>query len=262
MIPMRRLAAVVLLAAGATMQACDSGPSGPRTGSLTVNIPNLPADVPAAVTVQGEVGTPAITVTSTRTIADLDPGIYTVTAVKAVGEKASYSPGTLSQTVDVTAGSTPATVSVAYTLATGLVNVTVEGIPPGGNASVTLFNNAGFFVNLTATREVGNLEPGEYSLQVDPVTADELYAGPPSPATFSVTASTTPVQALARYTAVTGSIQFSSSGLPTGAVPTWDISGPSNYASTVRGTGVQTLSRLAPGDYAVTARNFDFGSET
>lgn len=242
--------------------ACDGGPTGPKTGSLTVNVGTLPADVAAVITVQGAAGTPSISVTATRTIADLDPGTYTVTAGKAVGQKASYLPGVSTQTVEVSAGTTPAAVNVGYTLSTGIVNVVITGIPAAAAAAVTLFNSAGFFVNLTSSQEVGNLDPGEYSLRVLPVAADEVYVGTPSPVTMTVTATPTPVQTQVAYVAATGSIELSSTGLPAGAVPTWDISGPNSFSVTRSGTGTQTLSRLTPGTYTISARNFDVGAET
>ena len=254
-----RFFAGALLALG-VLQSCDSGPTGPRTGSLTVSIANLPDGISAAVTVQGEPGTPAITVPATRTIPDLEPGVYTVTAAKAVGEKASYTPGVASQTVEVTAGSTPASVSIAYTLATGIVSVTISGLPAGTNASATLFNEAGFFTVITGTREIGNLEPGEYTLQVEPVAADEVYMGTPNPRTMTVAASPAPVPAQVTYLASTGTIEFVATGLPAGAMPVWDVSGPLGLVVVIRGP--QLLSKLPPGDYTISARNFDFGAET
>ena len=116
MISIRKFAVPVVAGLALLVQACDGGPTGPTTGSLTVNIANLPPDVAGAVTVQGAVGTPPITVTSTRTIADLAPGTYTITAAKAVGSKASYTPATVSQVAEVVASTTPATVNVGYTL--------------------------------------------------------------------------------------------------------------------------------------------------
>ncbi|MGK2962196.1 MAG: hypothetical protein ACSLFK_08630 [Gemmatimonadaceae bacterium] len=260
MISIRRFAVAALLGTGLTMQACDGGPTAPKTGSLTVNIGNLPSEISAPVTVQGAVGTPPITVNSTRTIADLEPGTYTVMAAKAVGAKASYVPAVLSQVVEVVASSTPATVNVAFALATGIANVAIVGLPPGVDASVTIYNGTGFFVNLKSSTEVGNLDPGEYTLQTDPASGDEVYAGSPIQSKFIITASATPVQLEANYVATTGSIDLSSSGLPTGATPVWDVSGPSNFTVVIR--GAQRLARLAPGAYTVSARTFDVGSET
>jgi len=260
MISIRRFAVAALLGSGLMMQACDGGPAAPKTGSLTVNIGNLPADIGAPVTVQGAVGTPAITVNASRTLSDLNPGTYTVTAAKAVGAKASYVPAVLSQIVEVVASSTPATVNVNFALATGIANVTIAGLPPGVDASVTVYNGSGFFVNLKSSAEVGNLDPGEFTLQVDPASGDEVYAGSPIQSTFAVTASTTPIQLQATYVATTGSIDLSSSGLPAGAIPVWDVSGPNSFNVVIR--GAQRVARLAPGAYTVTARTFDVGSET
>ncbi len=245
---------------GFTLQACDGGPTAPKTGSLTINIGNLPAEVAAPVTVQGAVGTPPITVSATRTLADLTPGTYTVTAAKAVGPRASYTPSLTSQVVEIVASSTPSVVTIGFTQSTGFANVTITGLPAGAQGSVTVFNNAGFFKNLTASGEVTNLDPGEYTLQVDPVSADEVYTGSPIFSTFTVATSNTPVQVEAKYAATTGSIDFASSGLPAGAIAVWDVTGPNNYSTVVQGP--QRLSKLAPGTYTVRARNFDVGAET
>src|SRR5688500_1635256 len=262
MIYIRKVGTALLVVAASTIVACDGGPTGPTTGSLTVNIPDLPAGVPAAVTVTGPEGIPRIDVAGTRTIPDLTPGTYLVSAAKAVGSRATYTTSAAAQTVEVVASSTPASVTVPYTLATGIVNLAIGGLPSGTNAAVTLFDGKGFFVNLTASGEIVNLEPGEYMIQAQLVTADEVYAGTPSPATISVSASPTPAQAQVTYSATTGSMQVSSSRLPTGAVPAWDITGPGSYAGTISGVGTQVLSRLTPGRYTATARNFDFGAET
>ena len=262
MVSLRRSAAALLVGCGLLLQACDNGPTGPKTGSLTVNIANLPSEINAAVTVQGEVGTPPITVTATRTISDLEPGVYTITAGKAVGAKASYNPAAGVLTAEVVASNTPAVITIGYTLATGIANITITGLPTGVDATATIFNNSGFFANLKTSGEIGNLEPGGYILQLDPVSADEVYAGTPVHTAFTVSATPTPEQVQGVYKATTGSIQFSASGLPAGAVPIWDVTGPNNGSFVVRGDGPLTLSKLAPGTYTITARTFDFGPET
>ncbi len=262
MVFLRKFAAFALVGCGMLLQACDGGPTGPKTGSLTVNIANLPTDVTAAVTVQGEVGTPPITVGATRTIADLDPGTYTITAARAVGAKASYNPAAASLVVEVVASTTPAVVNIAYTLATGIVNISITGLPAGADAAATVFNESGFFANLKTSGEVGNLEPGNYTLQLDPISSDEVYAGSPVHTTFAVTASPTAVQIQGVYAATTGSIQLSATGLPQGAVPVWDVTGPNGAAFLVRGDGATTISRLPPAPYSITARTFDFANET
>jgi hypothetical protein len=188
--------------------------------------------------------------------------VYTVTAAKAIGSRASYTPALASQTIEVVASTTPAVVNVGYTLATGLANVTINGLPSGTDALATVFNNAGFFVNLKASGEVGNLEPGTYTLQLDPVSADEVYAGAQVQTTFQVTASPSPVQIQGTYAATTGTIQFSATGLPQGAVPVWDVSGPNGGMFLIRGDQSLALSKLPPATYTVTARTFDFGADT
>jgi hypothetical protein len=262
MIFLRRIAASGLVGFGLVLQACDGGPTGPNTGSLTVNVGNLPTEITAAVTVQGEVGTPPITVGATRTIPDLEPGVYTVTAVKAIGTKATYVPGTPLQTIEVVKGTTPAVVNIGYVLSTGIAAIAITGLPAGTDASVTIFNTTGFFANLKTSGEVGNLEPGEYTLQVDPVSGDEVYAGVTIQTPFAVTASPAAVALEAKYVPTTGTIQLSATGLPTGAIPVWDITGPNGFTATRRANESMVIPRLPPATYVVTARTFDFGAET
>lgn len=263
MMSFRKCAAGALVFASLIAQACD-GPTAPKTGSLTVNVTDLPADVAAAVTVTGPDGQAPIAVTGTRTIPDLPPGIYQVAAAKAVGQKSSYTPGTVAQTVEVVAGSAPASVTVGYTLATGIIAISITGLPAGASASLTVFNGTGVAVPVTSDTEVGNLEPGNYGVHVTSVNADEIYGGTASPASISVVASPVPVPVQVTYAATTGTIQLSSSGLPAGAVPTWDVRGPGEFGftETVAGAATLSLARRTPGRYVITARNFDFGGDT
>ena len=115
---------------------------------------------------------------------------------------------------------------------------------------------------MKASGEVGNLDPGQYTMQVDPVSSDEVYSGTQIQTQFTVTASPAPVALQATYAATTGSITFSATGLPQGAIPVWDVSGPNSFVFLVRASEGLILPRLAPGTYLVTARTFDFGQET
>ena len=261
MISVRRIGSALLLGGLFVLQACDGGPTGPKVGSLTVNVNSLPAGLSGAVTVYPpEAGTP-VSVTSTTTIPDLDPGIYQVKATRTSNDRSRFTPVVDSQAVEVSAGTTPAVVNVEYRVATGIVNLSISGVPDG-TANVTLFDGRGFFANVSSSGEIPLLEPGDYSTFIGDVTADEVYRGTAEAEKVTVVASTTPVSHKVTYAAITGSILISSNGLPSGAVPTWDVEGPSNYSQTLSGTGVQTLARLMPGRYTIRARNFDVGADT
>jgi glucose/arabinose dehydrogenase len=85
----------------------------PAAGSLTVTISGLPTDLDAAVTVTGPGGFNQ-QVTSTRTLASLPPGTYTITASAVPGNLATHNPSPATQNVTVTSGAT-ASGTVTYT---------------------------------------------------------------------------------------------------------------------------------------------------
>lgn len=91
------------------MAACDSKATAPdpvvappATGTLAVEISGLPAGGAAQVTVAGPSGT--TTVTATRTLTQLPPGTYTITAAQAAVGPSLFDPVTASQQRTVTGG--------------------------------------------------------------------------------------------------------------------------------------------------------------
>jgi hypothetical protein len=94
-------ACLALLVVSGLLAGCDSS-TGPKTGSLTVNILGLPSDIAAAVTVTGSSG-PALTATTTRTFEELPPGKYQVTAANAASDRSTFAPVNVTSVVEVTA---------------------------------------------------------------------------------------------------------------------------------------------------------------
>lgn len=98
------------------------------TGRLLVDVQGLPAGSPGAVQVSGPDGF-SQTVTTTRTLAGLRPGTYTVTAAEVSAAGATYTASPASLQVNVAAGVT-ATATVIYTasiVTPGGFNLTVDG---------------------------------------------------------------------------------------------------------------------------------------
>lgn len=236
------------------------GPTAPKTGSLTLTITGLPTEIPAAVTIV----TPKhaiLTATSTETLPDLDPGTYQITAGNASNDRSTFAPSSVTSAVEVTAGTTPVQAAVTYKVITGVVSISITGVPAGTTPSVTL-SGAGFSKTLSASGEVGNLAPGSYGLTIGNVDSGELYAGVADPSSLTVAASITAVPVNVTYAVSTGTIALTSSGLPAGAPATWDLVGPAGFSRTVSGTGQVPISHLAPGQYAVTGRNVAVGPDT
>lgn len=144
-------------------------PAQTTTGSLTLTISGLPNGTAATVNTTGPNGF-ARTITATGTIASLVPGAYTVTASDVATPQDRYAGTPGSQSVTVTAGTAPSSVSITYTVTTGRLTVRGEGLPPATNAAVTVNGPAGFRQAITGTTTLPLLTPGAYTLTATPVT--------------------------------------------------------------------------------------------
>lgn len=243
----------------AALGACDRS-TGPRTGSLTVTINGLPAEIPAAVTITTPKQT-VLTATTTRTLSDLDPGTYQIAASNAASDKSTFAPVNVTSVVEVVAGTPPTEAVVNYSVITAIVSLSITGVPTGATPFVVLSGN-GISKTLTTPGESGNLIPGDYSITASNVDDAELYGGIVSPATFTLSASVTAFPVSVAYSPITGSVALSSSGLPQGASAMWGLAGPGSFSRTVTGAGPVVASHLPPGQYSVAARNISYGGET
>jgi hypothetical protein len=256
---MKRRFIIASTIAIAITSACD-GSTGPRTGSLTVTINGLPAEIPAVVTVITPKNT-ALAVTATSTLNDLEPGTYQVTAYNAANNRSTFAPTNVTATVEVLASKTPTQASVTYTVTTGVVSVSITGVPAGATAAVSLVGpGAPRIVN--GAGEVGNLAPGVYSVIVNNVDADELYGGTASQSSLTIEPSTTAVPLSITYAATTGRVTLTPTGLPTATATTWDLTGPAGFTKTVTSNGPIVVTHLPPGQYAATTRNILVGADT
>ena len=97
------------------------------TGSLAVTINGLPTGVNAAVSVTGP-NNYSQALTATRSLDDLAPGSYTVSAAEVTNGADRYTPSPATQTASVTAGAN-ASAAVAYSLAPGAtLNLRIQGL--------------------------------------------------------------------------------------------------------------------------------------
>jgi hypothetical protein len=243
------------------LAGCSDGATAPKTGMISLDITGLPADVPASVSISGP-GGGTLTATASRTFESLPPGRYTVTAANAVTTRNTFSPVSVTTAVDVVAGDTPAQASVTYAVATAVASITISGVPANQTPAVTLSNGIGYSRTISASGEMGNLPPGNYSVSAVNIDVDEIYAGTPTPPSVDLTPSTTAVEISVVYGPITGAIQLSSEGLPSGVMATWDVSGPGGLLRTARSSGAIAVSHLPSGQYTVTARNLVFQGQT
>ena len=165
-----------------------NGPSGPVAGSLAVAVSGLPGGASAAVSVSGPGGF-ARTLTGSETISNLAPGGYSLTASNVSFSGSAYSPTPVSQSVTVSESDTPASAAVAYETVTTGLTVTIDGLPAGTAADVSVTGPGGFSQTITATQTFNNLTPGTYTITANSVSSGSTGYSP-SPASQTTTVAT------------------------------------------------------------------------
>ncbi len=227
------------------------------TGRLTVSVSGLPTGTGAAITVTGP-NSYSQQVTAGVTLQNLVPGTYTVAAENVTASNTLYTPSSASQSVSVTAGNT-LTRTVTYTATVTSLAVSITGLPSGTNAAVAV-TGPSFSQNLTAGTTLTGLAAGTYTVTANNVSSGGYtYGGTPATQSASVTVGSQQSLAVA-YSAITGRLSVSVSGLPSGTNAGINVSGPSGFSQTVNAT--TTLSGLAPGSYAVAATTLSSGGTT
>ncbi len=165
-----------------TLVACGgggSGPSGPVTGSLAVAVSGLPVGASAAVAVSGPGGF-ARTLTGSQTISNLSPGGYSLSASTVPFGGSAYAPTPASQSVTVSEGDTAAAAVVVYEAVVSGLTVTIDGLPPGTAADVTVTGPGGFSQTITATQSFADLTPGTYTITANSVSSSGTDYSPNS----------------------------------------------------------------------------------
>ncbi len=169
---------------GTFLLACGGGgggPTGPVTGSLAVAVSGLPGGASAAVAVTGP-GAFSRSVTGTETLSNLTPGSYTLSASIVTFGGSAYAPTPTAQAVTVNEGDTPAAAAVAYATVVSGLTVTVDGLPSGASADITVTGPGGFSQTITATRTFNDLPAGSYSITANSVSSggSDYSPNPPS----------------------------------------------------------------------------------
>ena len=145
--------------------------------------------------------------------------------------------------------------------ATGSLAILVAGLPAGGAAVVSVTGPAAFSATVSgASQTLGSLAPGAYQLVAAAITEGK-YDFAPTPVTQTVAVSAGAVAtATIQYSATTGALEISVTGLASGPARPIGVTGPNGFQQTI-GDG-QLLSRLAPGTYQATAAAAKIGGLT
>ncbi|HJU68302.1 MAG TPA: PQQ-dependent sugar dehydrogenase [Gemmatimonadaceae bacterium] len=180
------------------------------TARLAVNISGLPSGASASVTVTGPGGY-TNTLTSSTAIELLTPGAYTITAADVVSGGVTYRPAPTTQTVQLPASTTQVAANVVYSVGTGSLTVTIDGLSAGVNGAVQVTGPSGYNQQITTTQTL-TVPPGTYTITASPV-ASSLTTHTPTPATQTVTVTT--------GATASGAVTYAPSPLVLGAQQQW-----------------------------------------
>ncbi|HJU69820.1 MAG TPA: PQQ-dependent sugar dehydrogenase [Gemmatimonadaceae bacterium] len=242
-----------LLTVIATLVACgDGGGTGPEAGRLVVTITGLPAGVSGAVTITGPDGFQFLT-GSSRELAGLDPGSYTITAADVTaGGNVRYTATPATQTVVVTSGALATAAPITYAASTARLAIAVLGLPTGTAASITVTGPGSYTRQVTGSQGIDLLMPGVYTVTSSEVqAAGKTYRPAPATQTLSLTASATPTEATVDYGAGSATLNLTISGLPAGTRGAVSVAGPGGFTRTI--TASTTLEHLEAGTYTISA---------
>ncbi|MCC6928838.1 MAG: hypothetical protein IT359_07595 [Gemmatimonadaceae bacterium] len=154
------------------------------TGGIQFAVNGLAGNVPADITITGPGGY-SRNVTASQLLLGLTAGMYTITARNVASGANAWAPNPASQNVAVPASTFTVDAAVTYVTAIGALTVTVNGLPGGVNAAVTVTGAGGYSRAVTATTTITGLAQGIYTVKASSVSnAGTTYT--PTPATGNV----------------------------------------------------------------------------
>lgn len=234
----------------------------------TANVPVVYAPTTAAieVTVADPAGQASITVTGpngyNRTITtstildDLEAGIYDFAPAPYTADGDRYEAMPVRITVNL---GDYAFANIDYHRVTTNLNVPITGLPADVAANVTVTGPGGYSQTLSTTTLLKGLEPGTYTINAAPVTANG-YTYSPTPGTSSITlAPGADGEVAVAYAPTSGVIRLEAFA-PNNLSYDVQISGPGgtlSYNGTGNGSSVFPDQPL--GDYTVTASTATLG---
>lgn len=255
----------------------------PSTPSIDVSVSPSTTPVPVAVPYQlassalvvavsglpeGSNGTAVVTgpgayqrsVAPGELLANLALGRYTITgAPVTVGGDSYRVPSPVA--VDLAPATSPVRATVAYALASGRLAISVNGLPAGTSAAVTVTGPGNYARTVTGAQTLAGLAPGDYSVAATPVVVGGItYSASPASRIVAVAASSSAATATVDYAVNSGSMSITVTGLPQGTPASIAVSGPSGYTAQV--TSTRTLASLPPGTYTLSASSVVIGAQT
>ena len=221
----------------------------PRGGVLVLEATGLPSWARGAIRITGPAGFTRNALTG-DTISGLAAGTYTIVAdrVETTDGRFEAIPSARTATLSMMSREF---ISFAYGVARAALTVSIDGLPRGSAAGVTVSGPAGFSRTVDSTTTISGVAAGLYTARAARVRIGG-FSYEPDATTRDATISGTQQRALGfAFTLATGAIAIGANGLPEGATPRFTITSTEGFSRTV--DGAQTLIDLEPGSYRVQA---------
>jgi hypothetical protein len=241
----------LVLASFLALASCDNS-NGPRTGALSLTVTGLPSGTQAQVKLTGPASFSRV-VSTTEVIANLKPGDYTITPASVQNGRTRYSSITPPQIVTITKSNVPFEASVAYTVSSAILTVTVTGAPAGTAAAVRVTGPNSFSETVATTTTFEGIEPGSYFIVAPEIVASQQrFAANAASQQVQLSAGLTPRTVVIQYSQTTGNLTFSVSGLPDDVTADIGVTGP--VATYIVG-GTSDLIGVRAGQYNITVKS-------
>jgi glucose/arabinose dehydrogenase len=150
-----------------------------------VTVAGLPAGQDADITVSGPSGF-SRAVARSVSIPGLVPGSYAIDARSVSAGGTTFTPVVASQTVQLVAAAASRRITVTYGTGAGNLAITVNGVPAGTDAAVTVDGPGGFVAEVVASTTLNALAAGAYHVTAAAISSGDATTLVPAPAAQTI----------------------------------------------------------------------------
>ncbi len=241
-------------------------------GTVTVTVSGLPAGVaPDAVLTLPDGSTRMVDQAGTTTFTGMPTGTYSLAARDVVANGVTYRPTVFPASGTLTNGGS-LNFSVSYHALNGILSVTINGLPGGVNANVSVTGPSGYARTLVQSAQL-SLSPGSYTVSAQLVSANlqtpygaliyTFIPSPSTPQTVQVQAGST-TSARITYLKASGNVRLTVSN-PSSANAQVTLTGPGGFNRTIfapPGTNSYTFNDVPAGGYTASGEDIVSGGYT
>ena len=226
-----------------------------ESAELAIDVAGLPAGVDADISIQGPEDF-AESITDSATFDDLVPGDYDIAADSVEDDdQLEYNPVDEQTTVSLDEGDSQ-NITVEYVegeLPTGAIDIEIEGLADDATPTVELIDDDTVVDSISGAGSFEDVEIGSYTISGSDYddngsqyVSDEQDVTVESDATADVTLD---------YEVITGGVDVTVDGLPSGADPTVELVDGTTVIDSRTGSG--TFDDVTPGSYTVVGGDYD-----